>query len=59
MYTVLVLITAYNLWIALSYIAILERRIRKDCFIYGDHMHSLQHIAIVGMTATISVAMLF
>ena len=59
MYTVLVLISAYNFWLAFSYIALLESRMRKGNYIYGDHMHSLQHIAITGMSSVLSVAMLF
>lgn len=32
---------------------------RKEKYIYGDPMHSLQHIAIAGMTILLSIAMLF
>ncbi len=59
MYYVLTTLTAYNLWIAFKYIRSLELDMHKEKYIYWDHMHSLQHIAITGMTAMLSVAMLF
>lgn len=59
MYYVLTTITAYNIWIAFKYIRRLELWMQNADFIYDDHMHSLQHIAITWMTILISVAMLF
>ena len=59
MYYVLLSITAYNSWIAFSYIRLLEVQMMKERYIYDDHMHSLQHIAITGMTILLSIGMLF
>lgn len=59
MYYILLSITAYNVWIAFRYMRLLEVQMMKERYIYDDHMHSLQHIAITGITITISIAMLF
>lgn len=59
MYYILSTITAYNIWIAFKYIRELETNMHQENYIYGDHIHSLQHIAITGMTAIISISMLF
>jgi len=59
MFYILTAITAYNVWIAFRYMRLLEVQIMKERYIYDDHMHSLQHIAITGITITLSIAMLF
>lgn len=59
MYYVLIIITAYNLFVAIRYIRKLEIWLNQENYVFWDHMHSLQHISIVGMTAMMSVAMLF
>ena len=56
---ILLSLTAYNLFVAFRYILSLEKDIDNEKYIYGDPMHSLQHIAIAGITVTLSVAMLF
>lgn len=59
MYYLLSIITIINLFRAVIYIWQLNKNINKWEFIYWDYMHSLQHIAISGITATLSIAMLF
>lgn len=59
MYYILLTITTYNFWVAFKYIRKLELSMKDDDFIYDDHMHSLQHIAITWMTSLLSIAMLF
>jgi hypothetical protein len=59
MYSILILITAYNLFIALRYIRKLEIEMSQENYIYWDHMHSLQHISITWMSIILSIAMLF
>ncbi len=59
MYYILLAITWYNLFIWLRYILDIENNMRDEKYIYWDYMHSLQHIAITGITLAISIAMLF
>ena len=59
MYYILLAITAYNLFIGFRYIIRLENMFKNGRYIYGDYMHSLQHIATVWITAVISVSMTF
>jgi hypothetical protein len=59
MYTFLIIITAYNLFVGFRYIWTLEKELKKDRAIYGDSLHSLQHIAVVGILLMLAVAKLF
>lgn len=59
MYQTLVLITAYSLFIACRYIYRLGQDTESETHIMWDSLHTLQHIAIVGMSAILSIAMLF
>ena len=59
MYQILALITAYSLFVACRYIYRLEQGMKNETHIMWDSLHTLQHIAIVGMSAILSIAMLF
>lgn len=59
MYYILIFITTYNLYHAFMYMYQLEKDMKKGKYVMNDEYHSLQHIAITGITTTISVAMLF
>lgn len=59
MYYILLAITWYNIFIGMKYIIEIERNMREEKYIYKNYMHSLQHIAITGMTLAVSIAMLF
>lgn len=59
MFYILLTITAYNLFIGMKYLLQIEKNMRDEKYIYNDHMHSLQHIAIFGITAVLAIAMIF
>lgn len=59
MFYILLLITAFNIYTAIHYIMKLEKEYRNKVYIYSDAMHSLQHIAITGMSMILSISMLF
>lgn len=59
MYYILLAFTSYNLYVWLKYMCKLEKDLYNSIYIYGDYMHSLQHIAMTWFSLTLSIAMLF
>jgi hypothetical protein len=59
MFYFLLLITSYNAFISSRYILKLKKDHSQGKYIYKDEMHTLQHIAIAGITTVLSIAMLF